>query len=197
MVKSFDLSFLAQECPGTTAAEVDARDFTLLYREHCQAVFYLALRLTGNATQAEDVTHDVFLKAFRAADRFEGTAAVRTWLYRITLNHCANLRKSWSARNIHSSGEEADLERPSSPDRIPSAVLESKELGERIQKALESLTPEYRLVLLLVADESLSYEQVGQLTQQSADAVRGKLHRARKAFAVAFNEGPTSFGRSQ
>jgi RNA polymerase sigma-70 factor (ECF subfamily) len=66
--------------------------------------------------------------------------------------------------------------------------LETKELGERIQKALDDLSPEYRLLLLLVADEQLSYEEVGTLTEQSADAVRGKLHRARKAFAVLFRE---------
>ena len=67
-------------------------------------------------------------------------------------------------------------------------MLETKELGERIQKALDGLPPEYRLLLLLVADEQLSYEQVGALTEQSADAVRGKLHRARKAFAVLFQK---------
>jgi RNA polymerase sigma-70 factor (ECF subfamily) len=67
-------------------------------------------------------------------------------------------------------------------------VLETKELGERIQKTLDGLTPEYRLLLLLVADKELSYEQVGALTEQSADAVRGKLHRARKAFAALFQK---------
>jgi DNA-directed RNA polymerase specialized sigma24 family protein len=50
------------------------------------------------------------------------------------------------------------------------------------------LPPEYRLLLLLVADEKLSYEQVGTLTNQSPDAVRGKLHRARKVFAQLFEQ---------
>jgi DNA-directed RNA polymerase specialized sigma24 family protein len=67
-------------------------------------------------------------------------------------------------------------------------VLETKELGQRIQKALDGLSDEYRLLLLLVADERLSYEQVGALTDQSSDAVRGKLHRARRAFAVLFQQ---------
>ena len=72
------------------------------------------------------------------------------------------------------------------PAESPLRVLETKELGERIQKALEALTEEYRLLLLLVADDELSYEEVATLTEQTADAVRGKLHRARKAFAVHF-----------
>ncbi len=69
-------------------------------------------------------------------------------------------------------------------------MLETKELGQRIQKTLDGLPPEYRLLLLLVADDQLSYEQVGALTEQTADAVRGKLHRARKAFAALFPSKP-------
>ena len=57
---------------------------------------------------------------------------------------------------------------------------------KKLADELDGLPAEYRLLLLLVADEQLSYEQVGELTQQSADAVRGKLHRARRAFAAAF-----------
>lgn len=68
----------------------------------------------------------------------------------------------------------------------PFKLLETKELGQRIQKTLDQLPEEYRLLLLLVADEKLSYDEVGELTGQTADAVRGKLHRARKAFALHF-----------
>ena len=70
----------------------------------------------------------------------------------------------------------------------PLRVLETKELGQRIQKTLDTLPEEYRLLLLLVADERMSYEEVGELTDQSADAVRGKLHRARKAFSASFQK---------
>ena len=70
----------------------------------------------------------------------------------------------------------------------PLRVLETKELGQRIQQSLEKLTEEYRLLLLLVADQELSYEEIGELTNQTADAVRGKLHRARKSFAAVFKK---------
>ena len=65
-------------------------------------------------------------------------------------------------------------------------LLSVGELGERIQQTMDVLPPEYRLLLLLVADEELSYEEIAELTGQSANAVRGKLHRARKAFAARF-----------
>jgi len=70
----------------------------------------------------------------------------------------------------------------------PLRVLETKELGEHIQKTLDALPEEYRLLLLLVADQELSYQEIGELTDQTADAVRGKLHRARKAFAAKFKK---------
>ena len=70
----------------------------------------------------------------------------------------------------------------------PLRVLEIKELGARIQKTLDGLPEEYSLLLLLVADKELSYDEVAALTGQSADAVRGKLHRARKAFSVLFQK---------
>ena len=70
----------------------------------------------------------------------------------------------------------------------PLRVLETKEHGERIQTTLDRLPEEYSLLLLLVADEKLSYEEVGELTEQTADAVRGKLHRARKAFRSNFEQ---------
>lgn len=163
-------------------------EFGRIYQEHSQFIFYLALRLLGDQARAEDATHDVFLKAFRKMDTFRGDANVRTWLYRITINHCQNIQQSWHSRHMFSNADEAIWETANSDLADPLRVLETKELGQRIQRALECLTEEYRLLLLLVADQELSYEEIGTLTEQSADAVRGKLHRARKAFAAAFKK---------
>lgn len=162
------------------------RDFAELYATHSRAVYYLALRYLGDPEKAEDATHDVFLKAYRKWDEFRGDSSHRTWLYRITVNHCLNLRQSWASRNLISNADDAVWETAPARTDSPLRVLETKELGQRIQGALEELPKEYRLLLLLVADEQLSYDEVAALTDQTADAVRGKLHRARKAFAVVF-----------
>jgi RNA polymerase sigma-70 factor (ECF subfamily) len=179
------------ENPAPTASPPLAElqpEFAAIYEAHNRQVFYLALRLLGDQAQAEDATHDVFIKAYRNLGRFRGEAEIRTWLYRITLNHCSNLRQSWHARNVHVQSDEAVFENASGSADSPLRVLEISELGQRIQKSLDTLPDEYRLLLLLVADEELSYDQIAELTQQSADAVRGKLHRARKAFGVAFKK---------
>ena len=183
------------QAPETALA---SSGFGALYQEHSRAIYYLALRLLGDPDKAEDATHDVFLKAFRKMDQFRGDSSWRTWLYRIAINHCRNLQQTWHERHMLSNADDAVWENAASRTDSPLRVLETKELGQRIQKALDGLAAEYRLLLLLVADEHLSYEQVAALTDQTADAVRGKLHRARKAFAVLFeknagdlNEKPT------
>jgi len=162
--------------------------FADLYNEHSQAIYYLCLRFLSDPEKAQDATHDVFLKAFRKMDQFRGESSWRTWLYRIAINHCRNLQQGWNERHMLSNADDAVWETTAAKTDSPVRVLETKELGRRIQTALDGLPPEYRLLLLLVADEQLSYEQVGALTDQSSDAVRGKLHRARKAFTVLFEK---------
>ena len=163
-----------------------APEFAALYEAHSRQIFYLCLRMLGDPEKAEDATHDVFLKAWRKLDQFRGEASWRTWLYRIAINHCRNLQQSWAQRHIQTAADDSLLQNTVADTDSPLRVLELKELGERIQRTLDTLPPEYRLLLLLVADAHLSYEQVGQLTDQTTDAVRGKLHRARRAFALEF-----------
>jgi RNA polymerase sigma-70 factor (ECF subfamily) len=175
-------------CADEAPAGIASSEFADLYNEHSRAIFYLALRFLGDPQKAEDATHDVFLKAFRKIDQFRGEASWRTWLYRIAINHCRNLQQTWHGRHVFSNADESVWENAVAKTDSPLRVLETKELGQRIQKTLDSLPEEYRLLLLLVADEELSYEQIGTLTEQSSDAVRGKLHRARKAFAALFEK---------
>jgi RNA polymerase sigma-70 factor (ECF subfamily) len=165
-----------------------ASEFADFYNEHSRAIYYLVLRFLGDPQKAEDATHDVFLKAFRKLDQFRGEASPRTWLYRIAINHCWNLQHAWHDRHVFANTDDAVLEGAVAQTDSPLRVLEIKELGQQIQKALDALPDEYRLLLLLVADDELSYEQIGTLTEQSSDAVRGKLHRARKAFTVLFKK---------
>jgi RNA polymerase sigma-70 factor, ECF subfamily len=183
-----DSSLTGRPSPNQPLTDLGSDEFAELYQNHGREIYYLTLRLLGDAPKAEDATHDVFLKAYRKWDSFRGESSCRTWLYRIAINHCSNLRQSWANRNLVTNAEEAVWEGATAGGDSPLRVLELKELGERIQKTLDRLSEEYRLLLLLVADEELSYDEIGALTEQSPDAVRGKLHRARKAFAVFFEQ---------
>jgi RNA polymerase sigma-70 factor (ECF subfamily) len=172
--------------PNPLRALPGQAEFAELYEAHSKAVYYLALRFLADPQKAEDVTHDVFLKVYRKLTDFRGDSSIRTWLYRITINHCQNLKQSWHNRNMVTTADDVVWNTTAAPAESPLRVLETKELGERIQQTLDSLTEEYRLLLLLVADEEMSYDEVAALTEQTPDAVRGKLHRARKAFATHF-----------
>ena len=178
---------MAAETQTQSGLEMAAPEFAALYEANGRQVYYLCLRLLGDPTKAEDAAHDVFLKAWRKRNQFRGEASWRTWVYRIAINHCHNLQQRWAERHLLAT-DDSILQIALPDTTTPLRVLEIKELGERIQRTLDRLAPEYRLLLLLVADEQLSYEQIGALTEQTADAVRGKLHRARKAFVIEFEK---------
>lgn len=157
-----------------------------IYREYSHDIYYLTLRMLRDPTQAEDATHDVFLKCYRNLHKFRGDSKLKTWLYRIAVNHCRNLIQSWHQRTMVNNVDEAVWNRATSQAASPSRALETKELGARIQEALDQIPEEYKLLLLLVANDKLSYDEIAHLTDQTTDSVRGKLHRARKAFSNKF-----------
>src|ERR1043165_8396525 len=162
--RSMEPENLQPEAPLPVRVPLEPRELAAIYEEHAPPVFYLALRMLGDATQAEDATHDVFLKAYRKLADFKGQSSLRTWLYRITINHCQNLLQTWHRRHVFTSEDDSVWERAAGSAESPLRILETKELGERIQHTLDALPEEYRLLLLLVADEKLSYDKVGALT---------------------------------
>jgi RNA polymerase sigma-70 factor (ECF subfamily) len=182
------ISNLDQPPQLTPATQTGRRDFASVYAEHSRPIYYLTLRLLGDSTRAEDAVHDVFLKAFRNLAGFRSAASMRTWLYRIAINHCQNLQHTWHQRHVTTTDDPLVLDAAPLRQESPLCVAEARELGVRIQRALDAIAIDYRLILLLVADDELTYEEVGVLTRQSADAVRGKLYRARKAFALEFQK---------
>jgi RNA polymerase sigma-70 factor (ECF subfamily) len=178
----------SRECVHAGPVQAGSTAFAELYAQNSRAIYYLALRFLSDPQKAEDATHDVFLKAFRKMDQFRGEASIRTWLYRIAINHCRNLQQGWQERHLFSNADEAIWDTTPAASDSPLRVLETKELGQRIQSTLDRIPAEYRLLLLLLADKELSYQEIAALTEQSVDAVRGKIHRARKSFAAAFNQ---------
>src|SRR3954453_7124632 len=123
-------------------------EFGAIYEEHSRAIYYLALRMLSDPAQAEDATHDIFLKAFRGMQQFRGDSAVRTWLYRIAINHCHNVIQSWHRRTMVNNLDDSFWEHLGPVSESPLRALETAELGRRIQKTLDRFPQEYRLLLL-------------------------------------------------
>ncbi len=154
-------------------------------RLHAGGVYRLALRLTRNEAEAEDVVQDTFLNAFRGIDKFDGRSTLRTWLYRIAYNAAlARLRKRHP--------DVVSLDDPGDPQEgtplpkeffdwssLPERELEKAEVKEEMERAIRELPPKLRAVFVLRELEELSTEETAKALEVSEEAVKTRLHRAR------------------
>lgn len=149
-------------------------------RKTVDGVYSLALRLTGNASDAWDLTHDVLLKALQALPQFRGEADPRTWVYRITVNTWKNRAQSrawrWWRRLL-------SLERAPETAPGPERAIERREEAAAVEEALEQLSPEDRTVVLLREYEGKSYEEIADITGVPIGTVKSRLNRARTILA--------------
>jgi RNA polymerase sigma-70 factor (ECF subfamily) len=163
--------------------------FDILVRQYDQAVLRLALHLTGSEQDAQDIHQEAFLKAFRYIGNFRFECSFYTWIYRIVTNLCLDqLRRRKSRREdpavmIDSSGEEMDLLSNVSDDRSianPDRELQRKILGQRIQAALEKLTPRERMVFELKHYQGLKLRTIGEMLNTTEETAKNTLFRATK-----------------
>jgi RNA polymerase sigma-70 factor (ECF subfamily) len=170
----------------------DPRAFRELVRRHQDRVYSLALRMLGDAHEAEDVSQDVFLSAHRNLARFRGDCRLSTWLYRVTRNHCLNRLKYLERREGEGlprgppEGDvvQAELALVAPPDR-PDRVLLGAEERVHVHAALHLLSAEHRLLVILRDIEGLSYEEIARIAELPGGTVKSRLHRARAALADA------------
>ncbi len=151
-----------------------------------ERVYRLALRITRNTEDAEDVQQETLLKVHRKLGQFEGRARLTTWISRIAINEALMcLRKRRSAfylpleETIQPAEESTVSEEFQSPIEGPEAAYSRKELRELLKQAMESLRPAYRVVFLLRAVEQLSTSETAKVLQISASAVKARMRRAR------------------
>jgi RNA polymerase sigma-70 factor (ECF subfamily) len=153
-------------------------------RETQRQAFSLAFRLTGNASEAEDLVQETFLRAYRFFHKYDAGLPFSSWLYRIMTNaHIDSVRRRGRLRltSLDQMGPEGagtwdvpDLE--SSPDRS----MMHDALDEPVQNALVAMTPEFRTAVLLADVEGMAYEEIAVVMNTSVGTVRSRIHRGRK-----------------
>lgn len=161
----------------------DDRPFRELFQRHQQMIWRLCYRFTNNSHDAEDLTQEVFLKAYRKLAQYEGRAAFSTWLYRIGMTTCLDDQRSRSRRPTVSSTPFELLE-DSLPTRSPLESLSESSLFE----ALSHLRPREREVLLLRDVEDYSYQEIAQQLGISLSATKMRIQRARLALQNAYRK---------
>lgn len=164
--------------------------FARLVALHEDMVFNLACRLLGDAEEARDAAQDVFLQIYRTLGRFEGRSTLRTWIYRIVVNHCRNRRRFWRRRRRESSVgldelSGADQRRLADRgDENPERALARRERERRVQAALLAVPFRQRVVLVLREVEGLSCAEIAAALAIAEGTVKSRLSRGREALRI-------------
>lgn len=160
--------------------------FDELVNKYKQRIYAIVYNMTSNREDAADLTQDCFIKAFRSLDRFKGRSHFFTWLYRIavnaTLSHLKRnrYRRFFSFENLHEDGISPDLAEALSSKMQTERPVMLGELQEKLNEALQSLSPKHRTVVVLFEIEGLSHEEISEIVQTSVGTVRSRLHYAKR-----------------
>jgi RNA polymerase sigma-70 factor (ECF subfamily) len=162
------------------AANGDQQAFARLVQRHQDRIFNLAYRYTRDRQDAEELTQEIFFRAWRHAGSFRGDAAFATWLYRLGINVCLNQRQRKKTRPDHlplSAEHAAD-------GALAGAELLASERELRLKSAMDALPARQRLALVLASFEEQSYEEIAVVMEVSVASVESLLFRARRNLAA-------------
>lgn len=152
-----------------------------LVRRYQDRLFNAVLRVTDHPEDAADVVQETFINAYQSLNSFKGDSEFFTWLYRIAFNAAISQRRKKKATLRFDWGTDDRLNEPSDDSEYarPEAALERSEDERRLQEALNKLSEEHRIVLVLKEIEGQRYEEIAEILDVPIGTVRSRLHRAR------------------
>ncbi len=164
----------------------DRSAFDQLVLRYQHKVLKLVMRYVRNHAEAEDVSQEAFLKAYRAIHSFRGDSAFYTWIYRIAINTAKNTLVSAKRRPLD---YDLDLQDPEQAERsgrlrddaTPESLLLAEEIRETVDRAIGALPEDLRRAVLLREYEGLSYEEIAATMGCPVGTVRSRIFRAREA----------------
>jgi RNA polymerase sigma-70 factor (ECF subfamily) len=169
------------------AQEGDQEAFCLLARSYQRRIYALALHYTRDPHEAEDLSQEVWLKAYRAIGGFRGEAGFYTWLRRITvntfLNHQREMKTMYSSgKKAFRLGEMVSLDElgltPAEPRQAHEERLQQQMMVEKVMEGLSELTAQQRLIFLLKHREGMTYDEIASACAVSTGTVKKALFRA-------------------
>lgn len=189
------------KAPSEGLGKERREEFEALLKRNLDSLYSAALRMSMNRDDAEDLTQETIIRAYRAFDRFESGGNFKAWVLRILTNlyidqHRAKARspKRVSMDTITPAGEfEAIKLDPSAASSAEGEVLESI-VDDRIRQAITELPDEYRLALLLCDAEGLTYAEAADALRVPTGTIRSRLFRARKMLAAKLKDYAQSEG---
>lgn len=154
--------------------------FDRLVKTYRPRVYALALHMTGSASDADDVTQETFLQAYRRMDRFEGRSQFFTWLYRIALNQALSARRSTRTRSKRFEDARLDAALAVDGEDDPRKTLELREAYGLLLEALDALSPTLQSTVVLIALQGLSYREAAVVLNTEEGTIAWRVHEARR-----------------
>jgi RNA polymerase sigma-70 factor, ECF subfamily len=152
-----------------------------LFDEYSQRLYGLCFRFLNDAAEAEDAVQEVFLKALQGLGHFEGHSTLSTWLYRIAVNYCLNIRRQWKWRSRLNLDFLTEAEIASeAPTDNPHELVERAEEQDLVRRAISHLPERQRWAIILSRYENKSYQEIAEVMNCTLSAVESCLHHAKK-----------------
>lgn len=176
------------------AASGDIAAFESLIRAYESRIYNIVIKQLGNEEDAGDVTQETLLKIYRALPAFKQESRFSTWIYRIAINACYDFLRTRTRRaRLEEQRLDADSDRfailPAGEESQPEHQLEQKQRKQALYQALDQLSPEQRLMIILRDIQGFSYEEIAAITTLPAGTVKSRISRARSALRQRLLEG--------
>ena len=170
----------------------DASAFEEVYEEFASLVYNVSLRLCGRPEYARDLSQEVFLRIHKGLVRFRGKSTLKTWIYRVTLNHCrSRLRRR--QLQLEPITDETGRDREfADPSRGPEGHASASDAKRVVMTALLALDPAYREAVILRDLEELSYQEIADVTGVRIGTVRSRISRGRERLREALERNESS-----
>jgi len=168
--------------------------FRALFERHKDKVYSIALRYSGDATVAQDIAQEAFLKIFSGIGNFRGDSNFESWLYRLVVNSCFDQKRR--ARRLMPLVDEL-LEVLAAPEESALDEVLRSELGSRVRAVVGSLPPEQRMVIVLRYTQGLSYDEIAEILECSAGTIASRLNRVHKVLERRLSRLVSATGRNR
>jgi RNA polymerase sigma-70 factor (ECF subfamily) len=161
--------------------------FGILYDRFDKLVYNKCRGFSRSDDEAEDLTQDIFLKLFVKLNSFKGRSKFSTWLYAFTYNHCVNYVKRSTAKKIEKQSVDADNLKDDYYDSDDNDDSIRNLKVEKLKEALEKISPEEKMILLLKYQDSLSIKDLTGVLDIGESAVKMRLKRAKEKLVNVYN----------
>ena len=176
----------------TKEDELDIENAVNLFGEYYQRIFRYIVSMVRDTAEAEDLTQETFLRAYRHRDSLRDEGAQTAWLYRISTHVCLDRLRQCARRAPSESDidlEQVEVVEPDTPSL--QQIIERDEMSECVQQYLNRLSDSYRAVILLHDMHELTAMEIAQLLGESLATIKIRLHRARLKLRNALQAGCT------